>query len=299
MQAFQVIRNLETRQLKADKVEDVLHPELVVLLTDDASRNIFLYRGENAPLIDYWVGKKAALEVRKFMRGFYSIKELTSEETINKLKKNTLSDEGKVFELFNPNFHEEEETQEVVDSGTKIVIETDINWKEKLEVDKLEVFEHPDIAQVQKKVKDLPDIEGHKSEMVLVGTAMYNRTEVIDSIFKNEPENKILEKKTSTKFEKLGNLPEGFFFKPGYSSRIIIENGKFHALEFLMKTDGKKKSTESDRTVGEILAPVLIRKDLVNEHPFEIIKNAYSLEEEKPIDLLLQEAKDFIEQGQE
>ncbi len=301
MQAFHVRRSLETELLTGDSVEEILNPNQVIILTDDASRTVFLFKGKKAPLVEYWIGKRLALEIRKHMRGFYSIKELNDEESIKRIYNEPVGKEGKIPEVFNPNLHEmkkdeNSEIEPVPLPEDKIILKNEMSWMADIDLEKLKVFGTPDIGKTQEKIQSFDEVPGHESELVLMGTALYNRKEIITSFMHDNK----LEKKTEIKFHKLGNLHEGYFFQSSYSSRLIIEDGKLKALEFLRKTDGKnrneKKLPDDHPMRGDIMAPVLLRNDLITENDFEIIQNAFQLEEPEPFDDVYERAKNYEEE---
>ena len=265
MQAFMVIRTLETRMIEADTLEDLLDPYITLI-----------------------IAKRLAFEIRKFMRGFYQIKELKDDESLKHLSKNPIIREGKIAEIYNPNVHSEEDNQNPELTQNKIIIDINDSWKESLNLENMKVFDKSNIGDIQKEIEQLPEISGFKSEMIQIGTAMYNRHEEITGFFKDHT----LQKKMEVKFKKLGNLPEGIFQKTEYSSRLIIKDGKLQAIEYLMPEDTSDIG-KNERIKGTILAPVLFRKNISSSHKFDLLEKGFNLPETPAVGELLERVKNY------
>ncbi|MHA1727953.1 MAG: hypothetical protein ACTSWY_04400 [Promethearchaeota archaeon] len=93
-----------------------------------------------------------------------------------------------------------------------------------------------DFKKVMETLETLEIPDGYEREMVIIGNQAFS----------------IIEKKVSflgtTKFEKsmekISSLPEGVFFAKGYAPRVLCENQKILAIEFLKKENLKQRSKD-------------------------------------------------------
>ena len=60
------------------------------------------------------------------------------------------------------------------------------------------------------------------------------------------------DKQVSKEISKVGAIPEGIFFAENYSPRILSENGKILAIEFLKRT-GQESEPVAGKTKRELL----------------------------------------------
>ena len=98
------------------------------------------------------------------------------------------------------------------------------------------------ILKIQKRVKTTPVPDGYEREMIIIGNSAYSIVEKKSSFLGETKVDKIM--------EKIGSLPEGLFFAQGYAPRVLCENQKVVAIEFLKKvgagSGAKLKAASSD-----------------------------------------------------
>ncbi|MBY9021661.1 MAG: hypothetical protein KGD67_11425, partial [Candidatus Lokiarchaeota archaeon] len=81
----------------------------------------------------------------------------------------------------------------------------------------------------------------YERELIIIGNYAYSVVEKVQSF---------LGKKQSEKaIEKVGSIPEGVFFAEDYSPRILSENGRIVAIEFLKQIEGGSKSTSKKKSI--------------------------------------------------
>ena len=68
------------------------------------------------------------------------------------------------------------------------------------------------------------------NELIIIGNSAYSVVEKVQKFLGKEQTEKVI--------ERVGTIPEGVFFAQEYSPRILTENGKILAIEFLRKTGG-------------------------------------------------------------
>lgn len=276
MQVFDVLKSLETRKLKGTKVGDLLTPERVLLITDDDSRTIFIYFGSKSGLVYAFIARKLAKDLRVYMRGFYSIKEITESDALKSISNAPVSDLGKI-----PQIIRETTVVSAIPDPTPVPADTispiDENWREKLDFNNLFLFGTPKVSETLTKVRNAPEIPGLKSEMVLIGNMVYTSTTELTEFLKT--------RKIEARNTKLGSLPEGKFFLPDYNCRLFIKNGHIEALEYLRSMSQPPKE-------GKINAPLLYINRIMVERNIDFIQKGFKIPQDEPIEDVIKRAHD-------
>ncbi|MFX0101680.1 MAG: hypothetical protein ACFFCS_19100 [Candidatus Hodarchaeota archaeon] len=95
-----------------------------------------------------------------------------------------------------------------------------------------------ELKRILNIVRNLEEPPGYNREMIIIGAIAFS-VSIKEQIFLGK-------KKIEKTFEPIGNLPEGVFFEEGYVPRVLVENGKTIAIEFLKKLEEDKgKSKKS------------------------------------------------------
>ncbi len=103
---------------------------------------------------------------------------------------------------------------------------------------------HVDFEDIMKKLEQIQMPPGFERELIIIGNHAYSVVEKVQQF---------LGKKQVTKeISKVGDIPEGIFFAESYAPRILSENGKILAIEFLKRTDESTKPVEG-RSKRELL----------------------------------------------
>jgi hypothetical protein len=279
MQVFEVYNTIETRLIEGNKIGDILSPEKVYIISDDDARVIYINQGEHAPLVLYLIAKKIAKDLRVFLKGFYSIKELDSNEAIESIKSALITTTGKIPQIIRENSPIESKNFENINqtpNGDQIS-PIDISWRENLTYKELSIFQNVKLTETMKEIQQLPKIPNYRSELVLIGHTMYTLSQDLARFLKNY--------QTEAKMMKLGPLPEGLFFVEGYTSRLIIKNGRLQALEFLKPMNNIEKS-------GKINAPLLNIPRIMLERSIDLLQQSFHIPEDPPLDSIIAQAKE-------
>ncbi len=94
-----------------------------------------------------------------------------------------------------------------------------------------------DFQVVMKKLEKIQIPAGFERELIIIGNQAYSVVEKVQQF---------LGKKEVTKeMSKVGSIPEGIFFAEDYSPRILSENGKIIAIEFLKRAGEPIKPVQS------------------------------------------------------
>lgn len=88
-----------------------------------------------------------------------------------------------------------------------------------------------DVDRVLGILRNLKIPAGYQREMIIIGNSAFS-VSVKEQVFLGK-------KKVEKTLEPIGSLPEGVFFADGYAPRVLVENGKVLAIEFLKKAAGE------------------------------------------------------------
>lgn len=104
---------------------------------------------------------------------------------------------------------------------------------------------HINFEQIMQKLEEIKIPEGFERELIIIGDHAYSVVEKVQTF---------LGKKQVTKeISKVGTVPEGVFFAEDYSPRILSENGKILAIEFLKRIGGPQDTQVQFKSKKEIL----------------------------------------------
>jgi len=93
-----------------------------------------------------------------------------------------------------------------------------------------------DFEDIMKKLEQIQMPPGFERELIIIGNHAYSVVEKVQQF---------LGKKEVTKeISKVGAIPEGIFFAESYAPRILSENGKILAIEFLKRIGQPTKPVE-------------------------------------------------------
>jgi len=104
---------------------------------------------------------------------------------------------------------------------------------------------HVNYEEIMKKLEEIKIPDGFEREIIIIGNNAYSVVEKVQSF---------LGKKDVTKeISRVGTIPEGVFFAEDYSPRILSENGKILAIEFLKRIGGPTDAKMEFKSKKEIL----------------------------------------------
>jgi hypothetical protein len=82
--------------------------------------------------------------------------------------------------------------------------------------------------QIMQKLEEIKIPDGYERELIIIGNHAYSVVEKVQTFLGKKQIERVM--------EKVGSIPEGVFFAEGYSPRVLSENGKIIAIEFLKRT---------------------------------------------------------------
>jgi len=104
---------------------------------------------------------------------------------------------------------------------------------------------HVNYEQIMQKLEEIKIPDGFEREIIIIGDNAYSVVEKVQTF---------LGKKEVTKeISRVGSIPEGVFFAEDYSPRILSENGKILAIEFLKRIGGPTDAKMEFKSKKEIL----------------------------------------------
>ncbi|MFW9771525.1 MAG: hypothetical protein ACFFFB_00350 [Candidatus Heimdallarchaeota archaeon] len=104
---------------------------------------------------------------------------------------------------------------------------------------------HVNFEQIMQKLEEIKIPDGFERELIIIGNHAYSVVEKV--------QNFLGKKEVTKEISKVGTVPEGIFFAENYSPRILSENGKILAIEFLKRQEGKEGSSVEYKSKKEIL----------------------------------------------
>jgi hypothetical protein len=99
--------------------------------------------------------------------------------------------------------------------------------------------------EVMRKLEEIKIPDGFERELIIIGNQAYSVVEKVQTF--------LGEKKVSKEISKVGAIPEGVFFAEDYSPRILSEDGKILAIEFLKRIGGAVDAKIEYKSKKEIL----------------------------------------------
>ena len=88
--------------------------------------------------------------------------------------------------------------------------------------------------QIMQKLEEIELPAGYERELIIIGSSAYSIVEKVQTFLGKKQVEKVI--------ERVGSIPEGVFFAEEYSPRVLSENGKILAIEFLKKAEGAKEA---------------------------------------------------------
>ena len=91
--------------------------------------------------------------------------------------------------------------------------------------------------QIMHKLEEIKIPDGYERELIIIGNHAYSVVEKVQTFLGKKQVERVM--------EKVGSIPEGIFFARDYSPRVLSENGKIIAIEFLKRT-GTAEATPTE-----------------------------------------------------
>jgi cell division protein YceG involved in septum cleavage len=238
------------------QIKDILKTDECYVLVADELRRVYLWKGVKSSVRSKFIGAKRSQEIRGQVGMHYAVVPLDEGEEdgdfikiIGGKTEGGIAQEIKAEEVTAPMVHPLREknifgTPEPAE-GMNIAGSRDraaenvgplYRGEESMAVlmqDKTQV----DFQQVMQKLEEIKMPPGFERELIIIGNQAYSIVEKVQQF--------LGEKQVTKEISKVGSIPEGVFFAEDYSPRLLSENGKIIAIEFLKRVDAKANPVES------------------------------------------------------
>jgi hypothetical protein len=211
-----------------------MNPDEVLIIIDDDSRLIWIWKGAQAPVRRKFIAARRASGIRDQRGLVYKIVsedegqedstflEAMGQPLSTKPDKGIAEAEAAPQPMPRP-AHEAPPPSHVQEATPTDYKEAVVVATRKPERQYVEVPRPP--SEIIEQVEQLEPVPGFRREFVLIGFDAFGITEESTSV---------LGKTTvRTKLQRIDTLPEGTVFAQGYTPRVVIKDGQVLAIEFL------------------------------------------------------------------
>ena len=236
-------------------IKDILKTDECYVLVADDVRKVYLWKGVKSSVRSKFIGAKRSQEIRGQVGMHYAVVPVDEGEEesdfislIGGQTEAGIAQEIKAAEVSPPNVHplreknifgtpRPAEGMNIAGSKERAAQNTGPLYRGEGSIsDFMQDQTQVDFQQVMQKLEEIQMPAGFERELIIIGNHAYSIVEKVQQF---------LGKKEVTKeISKVGSIPEGIFFAEDYSPRILSENGKIIAIEFLKRTKGKTKPIE-------------------------------------------------------
>ena len=236
-------------------IKDVLSTDECYVLVADESRQVYLWKGIKSSVRSKFIGAKRSQEIRGQVGMHYSVIPLDEGEEDSEFIKliggrteGGIAKEIKDEPVAPPSVHPLRErnvfgTPKPADgmniAGSKSRAEQNAGPLYRGEGSMTAYMQEEtqiDFQEIMAKLEEIKMPSGFERELIIIGNQAYSVVEKVQQF--------LGEKQITKEISKVGAIPEGIFFAENYSPRILSENGKILAIEFLKRSDQSSKPVE-------------------------------------------------------
>lgn len=273
MQAYKISEEGELINVPLEDIE--LGSDDVVVIVEDEKKNIFIWKGINAPVRKKFISARSAWKLRGELGPLYKVVSIDEgeepEDFLNLIKSLKISVKA------TPPLAKEKPKVEVPPPApkptppkprrrptavvpTKVEKPPEIKKPVEIKVEKppeakpttLPPVEEIDVKSILNMLEGLDTPPEYSRELLIVGTRIYALGEVRTKLFGKE--------KVKLSVEVLDALPEGPYLAEGYIPRVIIKDDHVLAVELLKKTRATVEEIKKEIRKGLKTYTSLIRK---------------------------------------
>lgn len=260
MQLFRITPDQEAISVRSQRlVRDELKEDGVYLIIDDNKKTVWTYKGHKADILLQFYGGILQEQMHKKLSAVY-----------RKLDLNTFpKDSEMVTEVMDapikaglaPEIRKKAKSEEVTPLSTKRQAFMTYAKSRMIETCVHKGLHAKDIIP---EVVQFDNPPGYIRHMSMITGSMYNEDKEVKKF--------ITESEEETALNKIGILPNGFYFLENMSSRVFIKDGKVACLDFMVNKD-------TDLGQNRIVVPVLHREKLNREGDLNILMSAFKAPE--------------------
>ncbi len=255
-QLFLINPDGTTTEMKSDgPIKNVLETDECYVLVADDVRKVYLWKGVKSSVRSKFIGAKRSQEIRGQVGMHYAVVPLDEGEEDTEFIKLIgghteagIAKEISAEVVAAPNVHplreknifgtpKPAEGMNIAGSRDRAAQNVGPLYRgEESMVDLMQDQTQVDFQQVMQKLEEIQIPEGFERELIIIGNHAYSIVEKVQQF--------LGEKQVTKEISKVGAIPEGIFFAAEYSPRILTENGKIIAIEFLKRTGESSKPTQ-------------------------------------------------------
>ncbi len=268
-QIFEIVEDGTTQELTTDgAIKDILLTTKCYVLVADEYRKVYLWKGIESNVRSKFIGAKRSQDIRGQVGLMYAVIPLDEgEEEPDFLKLIGGKTEGGIaqeikFEaapasVSTPSVHplrdkdpfgipKPAEGMNIAGSKDRLSQNTGPLYTGKESFSSLIQEEtHINFDEIMRKLEEIKIPDGFERELIIIGDHAYSVVEKV--------QNFLGKKQVTKEISKVGAIPEGVFFAEDYSPRVLSENGKILAIEFLKRIGGPMDAKVEYKSKKEIL----------------------------------------------
>lgn len=254
-----------TEQKSEGPIKDILKTEECYVLVADDVRKVFLWKGVKSSVRSKFIGAKRSQEIRGQVGMHYAVVPLDEGEEDPEFIKiiggkteggiakeikaeKTVVSAPSVHPLREKNIFGTPEPAEGMNiAGSKDRAAQNIGPLYRGDGSMAALMPEQtqvDFQEVMQKLEEIQMPPGFERELIIIGNQAYSIVEKVQQF--------LGEKQVTKEISKVGSIPEGVFFAADYAPRILSENGKIIAIEFLKRVGAEPKPVEG-KTKRELL----------------------------------------------
>ncbi|MHA1109753.1 MAG: hypothetical protein ACTSRE_01530 [Promethearchaeota archaeon] len=258
MQLFRITPDQEAISVRAQNlVKDNLKQDGVYLIVDDDKKIVWSYKGDKANILLQFYGGLLKEKMLKRMTATYRALDLNTFQNNSETVTGVMDAPVKVGQA--PEIRTKSKSEEVSAISTKRYMT--IAQSRMLETCVHQGLHAKDIIQEVAEFENPPGFQRHMS---MITGSMYNEDKAVKKF--------ITESKEETTLNKIGILPNGFYFLENMSSRLFIKDGKVACLDFMIEKN-------TDLGENRILVPVLHQEKIHREGDLNILLSSFKAPE--------------------
>ena len=268
LQCFLIQGDGTTEELSTEgPIKDLLKSDECYVIVADDVRKVYLWKGVNSNVRSKFIGAKRSQEIRGQVGMHYSVDALDEgEETpefITLIGGKTEAGIAKEIKAEKPapvnapSVHplrekdpfgvpQPAEGMNIAGSRERALENTGPLYRG---TESLSAFMKEEgtinFEEIMRKLEEIKMPDGFERELIIIGNHAYSVVEKV--------QNFLGKKEVTKEISKVGAIPEGVFFAEDYSPRILSEDGKILAIEFLKRIGGAVDAKVEYKSKKEIL----------------------------------------------
>ena len=268
-QVFKILPDGNTEESKTEgPIKEILKAEECYIIVSDEYRKVYLWKGINSNVRSKFIGAKRSQDIRGQVGMHFGVVPLDEgDEDPDFLKLIGGKTEGGIAKEIQmgtspakvtaPSVHPLRDKDpfgvpkpatgmNIAGSNDRLSQNTGPLYTGKESFDAFTQEEtHANFDEIMQKLEEIKIPDGFERELIIIGAHAYSVVEKVQTF--------LGKKQVSKEISKVGAIPEGVFFAEDYSPRVLSENGKILAIEFLKRISGPMDAKVEFKSKKEIL----------------------------------------------